>query len=121
MGTTLRSVYAIDTFVSSDTPLESPHFAFAPLGAGPVLRGLDDGIIAPRVERERVLGIARAAGLPLQAGTTHGSTDATAIVPFGAPGMGLSWPGRYSHSPAEVMDLRDLSRLATLIVLVAEK
>lgn len=118
MGATLRRVYAVDTFVSSDTPLESPHFAFAPLGAGPVLRGLDDGIIAPRAERERVLGIARAAGIPLQVGTTHGSTDATAIVSYGAPGMGLSWPGRYSHSPAEVMDLRDLSRLSQLIVLV---
>jgi putative aminopeptidase FrvX len=119
MGTTLRRVYAVDTFVSSDTPLESPHFAFALLGAGPVLRGLDDGIIAPRAERERVLRIARDAGIALQVGTTHGSTDATAIVPFGAPGMGLSWPGRYSHSPAEVMDLRDLSRLSRLIALVA--
>ena len=119
LGSTLRRVYAIDTFVSSDTPLESPHFAFAPLGAGPVLRGLDDGIVAPRAERERVLAIAREAGIPLQVGTTHGSTDATAIVAFGAPGMGLSWPGRYSHSPAEVMDLRDLTRLARLIAAVA--
>jgi putative aminopeptidase FrvX len=119
IGATLRRVYAIDTFVSSDTPLESPHFAFALLGAGPVLRGLDDGIIAPRAERERVLKIARDARIELQVGTTHGSTDATAIVPFGAPGMGLAWPGRYSHSPAEVMDLRDLSRLARLIALVA--
>jgi putative aminopeptidase FrvX len=33
----------------------------------------------------------------------------------GAVGAGLSWPGRYSHSPAEVLDLRDLSALARLI------
>src|SRR5687767_1858755 len=118
-GASVKRVYAIDTFVSSDTPLESPHFAFAPLGKGPVLRGLDDGIISSRAERVRVLDVARAAGIPLQVGTTHGSTDATAVVPFGAPGMGLSWPGRYSHSPAEVMELTDLLHLARLIRAVA--
>jgi putative aminopeptidase FrvX len=30
-------------------------------------------------------------------------------------GTGLSWPGRYSHSPAEVLDLRDLAALARLV------
>jgi putative aminopeptidase FrvX len=120
IGASVRRVYAVDTFVSSDTPLESPHFAFTPLGAGPVLRGLDDGIASAPRERERVVSIARARGIPLQVGTTHGSTDATPFVAAGAPGMGLSWPGRYSHSPAEVLDLTDLSRLARLIEAVAE-
>ena len=31
-GMESRRVYSIDTFVTSDTPLESPHFAFAPAG-----------------------------------------------------------------------------------------
>jgi putative aminopeptidase FrvX len=115
IGTSVKRVYAIDTFVSSDTPLESPHFAFTPLGAGPVLRGLDDGLISQRDERGRMLEIARVAGVTLQVGTTHGSTDATPFSSAGAPAMGLSWPGRYSHSPAEVMDLRDLVQLARLI------
>ncbi|HEU4628267.1 MAG TPA: M20/M25/M40 family metallo-hydrolase [Gemmatimonadaceae bacterium] len=119
IGPQVRRTYAVDTFVSSDTPLESPHFAHAPLGAGPVLRGLDDGLIAPPVERARVLAVARAAGVPLQVGTTQGSTDATPFVAAGAPGMGLSWPGRYSHSPAEVLDLRDLAALVRLVSAVA--
>jgi putative aminopeptidase FrvX len=51
----------------------------------------------------------------MQVGTTHGSTDATAFVAWGALGAGLSWPGRYSHSPAEVLDLRDLAALVELI------
>jgi hypothetical protein len=38
-GRNLQRVYSIDTFVSSDTPLESPMFAFAPLGEQAVLRG----------------------------------------------------------------------------------
>ncbi|MGH7710165.1 MAG: M20/M25/M40 family metallo-hydrolase, partial [Gemmatimonadaceae bacterium] len=118
-GASLQRVYAVDTFVSSDTPLESPHFAFAPLGAGAVLRGLDDGAIAPVAERERVTRLARAAGVPLQIGTTHGSTDGTAVTLFGAAFAGLSWPGRYSHSPAEVLDLRDVQALSRLIVALA--
>ena len=51
-GRNLQRVYSSDTFVSSDTPLESPMFAFAPLGGGAVLRGLDDGSLTPRTERE---------------------------------------------------------------------
>ena len=115
-GASVRRVHAVDTFVSSDTPLESPHFAHAPLGAGPVLRGIDDGMISPREERERILRIARDARIPLQVGTTHGSTDGTVFLRWGAPNTGLSWPGRYSHSPAEVLDLRDLDNLVRIIV-----
>jgi putative aminopeptidase FrvX len=115
-GPSVRRVYAVDTFVSSDTPLELPTFAFVPLGAGPVLRALDDGTVSSREERTRVERAARAAGVPLQVGTTHGSTDATPFAAWGAVGTGLSWPGRYSHSPAEVLDLRDLAALARLIV-----
>ena len=39
-------VYAVDTFVSSDAPLESQRLAFAPLGQGAVLRALDSGTVA---------------------------------------------------------------------------
>lgn len=119
VGTGLRRVYSIDTFVSSDTPLESPHFAYAPLGAGLVLRGLDDGSLAPAAERDRVLRIARAQGIPIQVGTTQGGTDGGAISPWGPPNVGLSWPGRYSHGPAEVLDLKDVAALARLVAALA--
>jgi len=118
-GRNLRRVYSIDTFVSSDTPLESPTFAFAPLGRGPVLRGLDDGSLTPRAERERIQRVAREQRIALQVGTTHGSTDGSAIAPFGGPNVGLSWPGRYSHTPGEVLDLRDVEGLIRLIAAVA--
>ncbi len=118
-GRGLKRVYSIDTFVSSDTPLEKPMFAYLPLGHGAVLRGLDDGSIVPPAERERILRIARANGIPIQVGTTHGSTDGSSIAPFGAPNVGLSWPGRYSHSPGEVLDLRDVDALIRLIAAVA--
>ncbi|HEV8363129.1 MAG TPA: M20/M25/M40 family metallo-hydrolase [Gemmatimonadaceae bacterium] len=118
-GRALQRVYSIDTFVSSDTPLESPHFAYAPLGAGAVFRGLDDGAIAPASERERIEKLARASNIPVQIGTTHGATDGSAIAFLGAPNTSLSWPGRYSHSPGEVLDLRDVQALARLIVAIA--
>jgi len=33
--------------------------------------------------------------------------------------VSLSWPGRYSHSPVEVLDLRDLQALEKLIYAIA--
>jgi len=111
---TLR-VYSIDTFVSSDTPLESPHFAYAPLGDGPVLRATESSGVSPDRERRRVFEAAEAAGIPLQMGLTQGGTDGTRFTFWGAPNQGLSWPGRYSHSPGEVLDLRDLRDLSELI------
>lgn len=115
MGRSVHHAYAVDTFVSSDTPLEPSIFAFTPLGGGAVLRGLDDGLIVPPAERARIMAVARAGGLRLQIGATRGSSDAVPFVARGAMGAGLSWPGRYSHSPAEVLDLNDLNTLVRLI------
>lgn len=112
-------IYSIDTFVSSDTPLESPHFAYAPLGSGPVLRAIENSGVSPDRERARVIGAAASAGIPLQMGLTQGGTDGTRFTYWGAPNQGLSWPGRYSHSPGEVLDLRDLQHLSELIAAVA--
>lgn len=113
-------IYSVDTFVSSDTPLESPHFAFTPLGRGPVFRAIENSGVSPDAERDRVRRIADAAGIPLQIGLTQGSTDGTTFTFRGAPNQGLSWPGRYSHSPGEVLDLRDLRALIDLVVRVAQ-
>lgn len=115
-----RRIYSIDTFVSSDTPLESPHFAYAPLGSGPVLRAIENSGVSPARERARVLRAASDAGITIQMGLTQGGTDGTQFTYWGAPNQGLSWPGRYSHSPGEVLDLRDLTNLGRLIVAVAE-
>jgi putative aminopeptidase FrvX len=119
IGTSVHHVYAIDTFVSSDTPLESHTFAFAPLGDGPVLRASDDGMIVLPSERERIIALARAHHVPLQVGTTKGSTDAVPFVARGAVAAQIGWPGRYSHSPAEVLDLNDLRALAQLVRVLA--
>ncbi len=118
-GASLKRVYSVDTFVSSDTPLERPMFAFTPLGEGVVMRGLDDGAMAPLGEMQRIERLAREHDIPLQVGTTHGSTDGTSLTVYGASNVGLSWPGRYSHSPGEVLDLRDMDALVRLVRAVA--
>jgi len=114
-GLETQRIYSIDTFVSSDTPLESAHFAHAPLGQGPVLRSIENsGMVRPD-ELDRNRRIAADAGIDVQIGLTQGGTDGTAFSFWGAPNAGLSWPGRYSHGPAEVADLRDVAELIKLV------
>ena len=50
-----------------------------------------------------------------------GGNDGIAFMHLGATNLPLSWPGRYSHSPGEVMDLRDLVALVDLIVALVEE
>jgi putative aminopeptidase FrvX len=113
--------FAVDTFVSTDAPLDVQHLAHAALGKGAVLRGMDSRTVAPASTVDRILSIARAANIPLQLGVTQGGTDASAFSAGGAVDVGLSWPGRYSHSPVEVLDERDLEALAKLIATLAQK
>jgi putative aminopeptidase len=118
-GASVKRVYSVDTFVSSDSPVETTRFAHAPLGRGAVIRGLDNSAIAPLTELDRILNIARAQNIPIQVGATNGGTDGSDFVRYGALHVGLSWPGRYSHSPVEVLDLRDLQALEKLIYAIA--
>lgn len=113
--------FAIDTFVSTDTPVDLQYLANAKLGEGPVLRGVDSATIVPAETITRVQQLARQAGIPLQLGVTQGGTDASAFSSRGTIDVGLSWPGRYSHSPVEVMDRRDLEGLAKLIARLAQR
>ena len=63
----------------------------------------------------RILALARTKMIPMQVGATNGGTDGSDFVRYGAVHVSLSWPGRYSHSPVEVLDLRDLAALERLI------
>jgi len=112
-------VHAVDTFVSSDSPLESRRFAYAPLGKGAVLRAMDNAFLAPRELIDRTLALADREKIPVQLGVTGGATDGVPFLPSGAAMLPLSWPGRYSHSPVEVADLRDVEALVRLIVALA--
>ena len=119
LGPTVHRVHAVDTFVSSDSPLETGRFAIAPIGDGPVVRALDNSSTTPPAEIDRVRRIAASAAIPLQVGVTNGGNDGSQFVRHGAVDVPLAWPLRYSHSPAEVADLADIRALSRLVAALA--
>jgi len=112
-------VFAVDTLVSSDSPLESKRFADAELGKGFAVRAVDNSNIAPRDLVAKVEKLARANQIPVQLGVTGGGNDGATFVPYGAVDIALGWPLRYSHSAAEVIDTRDVDALARIIAVIA--
>jgi putative aminopeptidase len=114
-------VFAIDTFVSSDSPLENKRFADAPIGKGFVVRAIDNSNIVPPPLVEKIVKLARANQIPVQFGITGGGNDGSAFVRYGPVDVALGWPLRYSHSPAEVVDTRDVEGLARIVFAISEK
>ncbi|HEX4628876.1 MAG TPA: M20/M25/M40 family metallo-hydrolase [Gemmatimonadales bacterium] len=120
LGTTIPRVHAIDTFVSADSPLELPNFAVAALGQGAVARALDNSSVTPPAYVDSLARVARARGVALQVGTTNGGNDGSMFTPYGVVDVAMGWPLRYSHSPAEVVDLKDVVSLTDIIRAAAE-
>ena len=112
-------VFAVDTFVSSDSPLESPRFADAPIGRGFVVRAVDNSNITSRELVDRLVKLARGNHIPVQYGVTGGGNDGAAFLRYGSSNVPISWPLRYSHSPGEIIDTRDLEALAHIVAAVA--
>ncbi|MGH9746008.1 MAG: M28 family peptidase [Candidatus Acidiferrales bacterium] len=112
-------VFAVDTFVSSDSPLESKRFGDAAIGKGFVVRAVDNSNIVPHALVEKALKLARANQIPVQFGATGGGNDGSAFVRFGSVDVALGWPLRYSHSPAEVIDTRDVDALSRMVAAIA--
>lgn len=119
-GKTPDFVFAIDTFVSSDSPLESKRFGDAELGKGFVIRAVDNSNITPREYVDRVVKLARENSIPVQYGVTGGGNDGSVFTRYGSVDIPLGWPLRYSHSPGEVIDTRDLDALAKIVTALAK-
>jgi putative aminopeptidase FrvX len=113
-------VFAVDTFVSSDSPIESKRFADAEIGKGFVIRAVDNSNIVPSDLVEKVIKLAGANQIPVQYGVTGGGNDGSAFVRYGSLDIALGWPLRYSHSPAEVIDTHDVDSLARIITAIAK-
>ena len=118
-GRTPDFVFAVDTFVSSDSPLESKRFGDAKLGDGFVIRAIDSSNIARHDLVERVIQLARKNNIPVQYGVTAGGNDGSAFVRYGSADIPLGWALRYSHSPAEVVDTRDVDALGRIVAAIA--
>ena len=84
-----------------------------------MVRAVDNSNIVPHDLVNKVLSIARAQRIPAQYGSTNGGNDGAAFLLYGSIDVALGWPLRYSHSPGEVIDVRDLDALSKIIAAVA--
>jgi putative aminopeptidase FrvX len=111
-------VFAVDTFVSTDSPLESQRLAYLPIGNGAVVRAIDSSNVTPKTEIRKVLAIAKKRGIPIQVGSSRGGNDGSVFLAGGAVDVPLSWPGAFAHSLIEKIDRRDLEALTDLILAI---
>ena len=85
-----------------------------------MLRSIENASMATPYEFDRNRGSAAAAGIDAQIGLSQDSTDGVTFTIYDPPNAGLSWPGRYSHTPAEIADRRDMVQLIDLMQAMAE-
>ena len=114
-------VFAIDTFVSSDSPLETQRFGDAIPGQGFVVRAVDNSNIDPPADAARVIRMAHENDIPVQWGATGGGNDGAAYTRYGTVDVALGWPMVYSHSPVETSSTRDVAALSRMVVVLAKK
>ena len=108
---------AVDTTPASDTFEGMMDQAIA-LGKGPAVKILDFSLIASPAIRKGLVEAAKKNAIPYQLEVFPGiGTDAGELhlsnkgIPTGA----ISIPSRYTHSPVELIDLRDLEHAKELL------
>jgi putative aminopeptidase len=112
----------VDTFPAAGTP-DTRHLSYtAQIGRGALLTPSsssgDSGFLLPRAARDAIIAAAKSADVPYQlAVTSSGETDAAAVhlVGGGIATLEVKIPRRYSHSPVELVDLRDVAAVLDLV------
>lgn len=115
---------SIDIMVASDTPNLAEHGSLR-LGGGPALgmysfhgRGTLNGTLPHPALLRHLSSTGTATGIALQRSAHTGLlTDSSYVqlVGEGIPTIDLGYPTRYTHTPVEMCDLRDLSGIARLL------
>jgi len=81
-------------------------------------KGTLNGIIAHHGMFTLMKEAARISGIPIQRQASRGALSDTAYLQLedmGVPCLDMGTPDRYSHSPMEVLDLKDLERTGILV------
>ena len=110
---------SVDTQPAGGTPEYSFDMFPVVIGKGPVIKFTENARITnhPRV-RQLLIDAAEKSGTPYQrAAAPPGGSDMGAIeqTAAGIPAAALGMPRRYAHSPNEVIDLRDLMGMVTIL------
>ena len=116
-GLSVRRVHAIDTFVSSDSPLESPRFALRTARRrGAAFRALDNSSVTPPDEVARVVGMshARAASHCRSARRTAATTAPRSCRGAQSTYRSAGRSGTAIRRP-KLMDLHDIDALARMV------
>lgn len=109
-------VLVVDTATAEDTPDVTP--GGLRLGRGPGIKRADAGLIAHPAVWRRLELMAADLGIPHQPEVSRaGATDGREFQ-LTAPTGGISIPCRNTHSPAEIVDLRDMTAALSLLVQV---
>ncbi|WP_407540881.1 M42 family metallopeptidase [Deinococcus radiomollis] len=107
---------ALDMTAADDTPeVQGGHLS---LGAGPAIKVMDFSTLAHPAVRRGLLAAAQAGGIAVQHELLKGiGTDAGALqyAGKGIPTGAVSVANRFTHSPVEVLDERDLEGALDLL------
>lgn len=118
-------VIGLDATLTYDTPDLNNAYSDVGLGKGPAIkimdhiRGRGQGFISHTGLRQHIESVARDSNIPLQREIAVGISTAVAPLPFvgtGFPVAAVSFPLRYSHSPAEAASLTDLELTLRLLL-----
>jgi endoglucanase len=114
---------AIDTFPAGWQPDVRMRDILYEVGKGPAVHLGETGggnirVVHHHRIRRWLTETADRKRIPYQTGFMHGSTDASAMAKSkgGVPTVAFGIPRRYSHSPVEVFDIKDLESLVKIFV-----
>lgn len=107
----------LDVGLTGDVPGVDERDFPAKLGEGPIVVYQDGSAHYSRKLSDRLIAVAQANDIPVQRAIfqQYGS-DAAALLRRGVDVSLLTYPTRYTHSPIETVDERDIDRCVDLIV-----
>ncbi len=111
---------AVDTFPAGLQPDVKMRDILYEISKGPAIHIGELGVgikIASNQAHRWLTSVAERHGIPHQIGLMHGGTDAMSMMQTGSgiPSCTIGIPRRYSHSPVEVFDPKDLHNLTKIL------
>ncbi|MFH1421786.1 MAG: M20/M25/M40 family metallo-hydrolase [Planctomycetota bacterium] len=116
----VKRAFIIDTSSSGLIPSGARSKGPGKLGNGPAFRCVDETFIADQEFVKEIRQIAEKKKIPSQLIFTGGRTDAEPFDMHGPKTLPITIPVRYTHSPAEVVSLKDIENTSKLIYAIVE-